>query len=64
MVRAQLAAKLVALAGALWIVAVVLWGFATGNPDIEVSPVALWLIIAGVAMQLGLRIVDRAARRP
>jgi hypothetical protein len=61
--RLQTFAHLATFAAALWILAVVGWGFATGAKDIEAPPIALWLLVAGVVAQLSLRLVNHVVRR-
>ena len=63
MARLDLIMRLVTFAAASWILAVVVWGLATGEKHIETPFIAVWLLIASIIARLGLWLV-RKARRP
>lgn len=61
--RFDLIVRLVTFAAALWIVAVVVWGLATGEKQIETPLIAVWLLIGGMVAQLILWLVRKARRQ-
>ncbi len=63
MARLDLIARLVTFAAALWISAVVVWGLATGEKQIETPFIAVWLLIAGIVARLSLWLVRKARRQ-
>jgi hypothetical protein len=61
--RLRLITRLLTFAVALWILAVVFWGLATGAKHIATPLFAVWLLIAGFVVQLVLWLIHNAARR-
>ena len=60
--RLGFAAQMISLAAALWILAVVFWGLATGEK--QVTPVlAIWIFIAGMLARLALWLISKMARQ-
>jgi hypothetical protein len=62
--RLHLFARLLSFAAALWILALVVWGLATGAKHLETPLLAVWLFIAATIAQLALWLLSKAVRRP
>jgi hypothetical protein len=61
--RLALFVRLVVFVAASWIVAVVIWGLATGVKPIETPLVAVWIVICGLIAQLSLWFISKVTRR-